>query len=201
HAVERITNKNFDELFKTVMQDLFLEWKARSEELKLTPYEVMNLKPRKGWTNYSYPQVLENGEILTLKRGLGNVAEFILLDGKKEESLFYPTSLQDFYPFQVRGGRFAFFEVEIDSRWGFRDFSKLKIYDLNKEEMIYSQGEMKGRLAVLNSEGSRVLYVSWNENQKQEFIVQDLEGKVLHRIDMGNEGVITSLDWMGDEEV
>lgn len=201
HAVERITDKNFEDLFKTVMQDLMLEWTARSEELKLTPYEVMNLRPRKVWTNYFYPQALDNGKVFALKRGLGNIPEFILLDGKKEHSLYYPASLQENYPFQVRNNRFAFFEVEIDPRWGFRDYSKLKVFDLNNEEFIYTQSKTKGRLAVLNGDGSKVLFVSWDQSQKQTLVVQDLTGKVLTQIDMGNVGVITSLDWLSDTEV
>lgn len=201
HAVERITDKNFDTLFQTIMKDLFLEWTAKAEELTLTPYQVVNTSQRKVWTNYYFPQVLKDGRIFALKRGLDHIPQFVALDGEKEEVLFYPSSLVDNYPFQVRGERVAYFEIELDPRWGFRDYSRLKVYDLEKEKFIFNEAGEKGRLAVLNHTGEKILYVVWNEKQEQFIVIKDLEGKELFKKEISNDGVVSSLDWLNDEEI
>src|SRR5690606_38418590 len=42
---------------------------------------------------------------------------------------------------------------------------------------------------------------SWDEEQNQAIIIQHMEGKVLHKVQMGSEGVITSLDWQNENEI
>ena len=201
NATASVTEKSFESFYKSVMKELIAEWKTRQDALTPTPYEVKNLGKRYGWTNYQYPQQTSDGKILALKRGLSFVEQFVLIDGKKEKTLFYPARLQSEYPYKLRNNRFAFFEADIDPRWGYRDFSRLKVYDLEKDEFILDKRKMKGRLGVLNQTGEKVVYIEWHQNQGQSIVAVDLDGKELFRIPYAKENVITSIDWLSDDEI
>lgn len=201
NATASLTNKSFDDFYHGVMRELISEWKKRLDQLKPTPYEVKNLGKRFGWTNYLYPQGTPDGKIFALKRGLSFIEQFVLLDGKSEQTLFYPARLHNDYPFKLRKGRLAFFEEEPDSRWGYRSFSRLKVYDLNQDKFILDKRKTKGRLAVLDHAGERIVYVEWNEKQGQFIVGLDLSGKELFRIPYPKNTVITSIDWVNQQEV
>lgn len=201
NSTNLLTNRPFEDFYRSVMKELITEWKKRQDALTLTPYEVRNLGKRFGWTNYNYPQATQDGKIVALKRGLSFIDQFVLLDGKKEKTLFYPARLQNDYPYKLRNNRLAFFEADIDPRWGYRDHSRLKVYDLKKEKFILDKRKTKGRLGVLNQSGEKVVYVEWNEKQGQFLIGVDLDGNEIFRLPYPENNIITSVDWLSDEEL
>ena len=201
NSTEKLTQQSFEGLYKNVMGDLISEWKKRADELSPTPYTVENLGKRKVWTNYYFPQITEDKKIIALKKGLADIDRFVLIDGKKEKTLFYPGPLQTEHPYKLRNGKLAFFEWEIDPRWGYRDYSRLKIYDIKNDNFILNKARTKGRLAVLDHSGQRVAYVEWDESQGQYIVVANLKGKTLLKMPFNHTEVITSMDWLNDNEL
>lgn len=201
NSVAKLTNKKFESFYRNVMRDLVKEWQSRLDKITLTPYEVKSLKRDFGWTNYLYPQALPDGKILALKYGLSYINHFVVIDGKKEKTLFYPGPLHTQYPFKVRNGKLAFFELEYHPRWGVKDYSKLRVYDLKKEKFILTVEETKGRLAIPDHEGKKIAFVIWNENQEQFLVTIDLKGRVINKTPYPSHEVITGLDWLSQEEL
>lgn len=201
NSVDRLTNQKFEKFYKNVMKDLLTEWKKRAEKLTPTPYTVKTINKRFGWTNYYFPQATKNGKILALKKGLSFIDRFVLIDGKKEKTLFYPAPLTNEYPYKLRNNRFAFVEWEYDPRWGYRDFSRIKVYDLNSKTFKVDKRKTKARVAVLDQEGNRTAYSEWDEHQGQFLVVLNTKGKEILRIPYEKTEVITSLDWLNDHEL
>lgn len=201
NSTELLTKESFETFYENVMKDLIAEWKKRADELTPTPYEVHNLDKRFGWTNYNYPQVLPDGRVLALKRGLSFINRFVILDEKNEETLLYPGVLQNEYPFKARGNRLVFFEWEIDPRWGYRDYSRLKVYDLEKEKFVVDKRKLKGRLAVPDHQGKNIVFVEWDEKQGQFIVVLNEKGDEALRLPWPRNEVITGIDWLNEEEV
>lgn len=201
NATERLTGEKFETFYENVMKELITEWKKRSDLLSPTPYEVRNLGKRYGWTNYFFPQATPDGRIFALKKGLSFIDRFVLLDGKNEETLFYPGILQNEYPYKVREGKVAFVEWEFDPRWGYRDFSRIRVYDLKKRKFSLDKRKTKGRLAVLDHDGERVIYIDWDESQGQSIVLLNRKGKEVLRIPYAKETVITSIDWLNKNEI
>ncbi len=196
NSVDRLTNQKFETFYESVMRDLFLEWDDRRRQIKLSPKELLSGVDRNGWTNYYYPQEMDDGRILVLKKGLSFIDEFVAFDDKgKEESLFYPGILHNKYPYKLRQGKIAFFENEYDPRWGYRDFSRLKVFDVKMKKIVLDKRKTKGRLAVLDQEGKNIAFIGWDEGQGQTIIVLDQKGNEVRRISYPRERVITSIDW------
>ncbi len=201
NTYKRLTGEDFDHFYRSVLKELVQSWQEKISKLTLTPYEVKNLSKKKDWINYLYPQAIGRGKFLALKKGLSHIPQFVITDGKYEKTILYPSPLLNEYPFKLRNGRLAFTEFEIDSRWGYRDFSRIKVFDLKKKRFIFDLRQTKARLAVLDHSGEYLLYVSWDEKQNQEIIVSQLDGKVVYRLPYDPDKVITSLDWISSQEI
>lgn len=201
NTVDRQTGKSFEKFYKSVMNELITEWKVRADKLSPTPYEIENKGKRFGWTNYYYPQALPDGRILALKKGLSFIDEFVILDGKEEKKLLYPGILQNEYPYKLRGNKLVWFEWEVDPRWGYRDYSRLKVYDLKKRKFVLDKREMKGRLAIPDQEGLNIIFVEWDEKQGQHLVVLNKKGEELKRIAWPKSEVITGLDWLSTQDI
>lgn len=201
NSYEALSGKEFEEFYSETMQDLIKSWKEKEASLNVTPYEVKNLYDEHDWVNYLYPQAVGKDKFLALKKGLSYIDQFVVTDGKVEKTVLYPGPLQNEYPYKVRNGKFAFVEWEIDPRWGYRDYSRIRVYDIKEKEFVADLRQTKGRLAVLDQTGEFILYVDWDENQGQHIVVRKLNGKEVYRLKYSNEKIITSLDWLTHNEV
>ncbi len=201
NAAKKLTGHKFEKIYADIIQDLKSEWKVRADKISPTPYSIKNQDQEFGWTNYYYPQLTSDGRIVALKKGLSFISQFVVLEGGKEEVLFYPGSLQNEYPYKLRGERLAFFELELDPRWGYRDYSRLKVYDLNKKEFVVDKRKMKGRLAIPDHEGNNIAYIEWGDSQGQFIVVLDREGNETLRVPHPTDQIITSIDWLNEMEV
>lgn len=191
----------FEKFYKNVMKDLIKEWSAKQSELKLTSYSLRNPEKKYGWTNYLYPQILGEGKMIALKRGLSHINQFVQIEGKKEKTIFYPGVLVNEFPYKVRNNRLAYTELDLDPRWGYRDFSRLKVYHFKKNKHVLNLPHTKYRLPVLNHQGKRILAVNWDEQQKQSIVVINLKGKEEIALAYDSSKVISSLDWIDEENI
>lgn len=201
NVMEVTYRKNFEDFYKDVMTDLITHWKKKYDELKPTPYEVKSPKKKHGWTNYLYPQVTSDGKVFALRTGLSYIPQFVLTDGKKEEVLFTPAPLQNEYAYRLRKNKFAYIEWEVDPRWGYRDYGRLRIYDVKKRDHVLDKRNTKYRLAVLDHQGEYTATVEWDVKQGQSVVILDRKGKRRIRHQYPKEWVITALDWLTDEEL
>lgn len=193
--------KDFELFYQDVMQDLVSHWQKKALELKPTPFQVQSPEKKHGWTNYTYPQFTESGDIVALRSGLSWIAQFVLLKDKKEEVLFTPGPLQNEYAYRLRKDKLAYIEWELDPRWGYRDFGRLRVFDVKKRKHILSKRKTKLRLAVLDHQAEYIAAVEWDVKQGQAVVILDRKGKESLRIPYSKASVITSLDWLTDEEL
>ena len=201
NSYELLTGDEFEKFYHSTIQDLIKSWKEKEAELNVTRYAVKNHFVKNDWINYLYPQALGKDNFFALKKGLSYIPQFVVTDGAVEKTILYPGILQNEYPYKVRNGRFAFVESEIDPRWGYRDFSRIRVFDLKAKQDIADFRKTKGRLAVLGFTGEYVLYVEWDERQGQHVVVRNLSGKEVYRLKYPEEKVITSLDWVSHNQV
>lgn len=201
NTMDATYRKDFEDFYQDVITDLVSHWKEKLDQLKPTPYEVQSPKKIHGWTNYYYPQTTSDGKIVALRGGLSFISQFVLIDGKKEEVLFTPAPLINEYFFRVRKNRMAYLESELDPRWGYREFQRLRVFDIRKKKHILDKSHTKYRLAVLDHSAEYVAAVEWDANQNQSIVILDKKGKVRVRRPYYKKRVITSLDWLDDNEL
>lgn len=201
-AVDELApTKNFESFYRHVMRDLIASWKERQDKLPVTEIQDYGPKKKMGWTNYLYPQITNDNKILALKNGLSYIDHFVLIDGKKEEVLFYPGILSPEYPYKLRNNRMSYIERDLDPRWGYRDFSRLRVYDLKKRKHILDLRKTKLRLATLNHSGDKIVAIDWSEAQKQSVVILDKKGKKIFSEVFPSAQVITSVDWIDDQNL
>lgn len=196
---EEILGERLDDFVKTKMREMISFWKKQS----FTPMESKEISPAitDGWTNYLYPQAIDENRVFALKSGLGDINHFVILDSKKEEQIiYYPAPFIQRYPVKLRNNKFAIVEKQFHPRWGLEDFSTLHVLD-TQGETIFKKNDLKWKMAIINHDGTKVAGVFWDENQRQGFSVIDLKSKNEKVINISSEIIVTSFDWLNDEQL
>lgn len=191
---------DFEDFYRRLIRELTSEWKSRLEKFEPTSYTVEAPGKDLGWTNYLYPQTSSKG-VVSLKNGLSFIDHFVLLQNGEEEVLFYPGVLNQEYPFKVRKDLLTWVELDVHPRWGYQDFTCLRIFDLKTSEHRLKKCGQKLRLAVMEEGGERIAGVEWSEGQKQWLQILDRRGKLLRKLPYPAEDVIASLDWLDGDHL
>lgn len=156
------------DLFKEMAAELKKEWQAEVNALKLTAFEKINSRKSNAYTDYLYPQALEDGNILVLKRGIGDIEQFVIVDkNKQERKVFTPGFMNDAGMLSVAKGKIVWSEYGYDPRWAVRNYSLLKVLhiDSNYKKII---GGRRSRLsgAALSPDGTKVIAINSGQDYK-----------------------------------
>ncbi|HLW57737.1 MAG TPA: hypothetical protein VKY27_10150 [Bacteriovoracaceae bacterium] len=198
YRAEETLGRRFDDFIKDRMKEMIAFWKTQ----KFTPMESQELSPKiiEGWTNYLYPQYVDENRIFALKNGLGDINHFVILKDGKEKAIYYPGPFIQRYPIKLRKKKFAIVEKQFHPRWGLEDFSTLHVLDL-KGKTIFKKKDLKWRMAIIDHTGTKVAGISWEDSQKQYLSIIDLSKKSEKRIRVSEDILITSFDWINLDEL
>ena len=174
NAIKKETGLYVTGLYREMVKDYKQQWQQELEELSITPFESVHKRKSKAYTDYEYPQALEDGSVLAMKRGIGDIESFVLLKDGKEQKLFTPGYINDSGMLSVAGNKVVWNEYGYDPRWAIRNYSLVKSFDLNtrRKKVVSSKHERFGS-AALSPDGNRVAAVRTSTEYKTELMVLD----------------------------
>jgi hypothetical protein len=85
NSIHNKTGRYVTTLFQETAADLKKEWQAEVDKLKPTLFETRNRRRSRAYTDYKYPQPMDNGSLLVMKRGIGDIEKFVVIDKNKDE--------------------------------------------------------------------------------------------------------------------
>jgi tricorn protease-like protein len=167
------------------MADTYTQrWREELETLALTRFETINTRKNKSYTNYSFPQVLENGEILVLKDGIGTVDELVLLKDGQEKRVFTPGIVNDGAMLSSANLKVVWNEYEYNPRWEVKTYSVIKAYDVHTNQLFRISSKSRYAGAALSPDGYQVATIETDTEYKTFIVILDFfSGRVLKRIE------------------
>ncbi|HZB11468.1 MAG TPA: hypothetical protein VE467_00495 [Chryseolinea sp.] len=182
NSIHKHTGKYVTGLFEQMATDLKKEWQAEVHQLKLTPFEKINNRRSNAYTDYSYPQSTADGSVLVMKRGIGDIDKFVVIDkNKKERKVFTPGFVNDAGMLSMAKDKIVWSEYGYDPRWGVRDYSQIKIFSLSSD---YKKriGGRRARLsgAALSPDAATIVAVESDVNYKNSLQLFDVaRGRII----------------------
>ena len=180
--------------YKTFRADAFEYYKElggidRSEiasPQKINPGDEAAIKnitdPTKNFvTNYFFPYQADGDSLIYLKRSYRHRPAFFVRNGKDEHRLrTRDISIDE--QFAYRNGKIVYTAYEPDARWGWKDFSVIKILDVNSKTQRTLAHRTKYFKPDLSPDGTKIAAVQILPGGKSEIHILDVnDGKVIQR--------------------
>lgn len=199
NAIRRETGMYVTDLYDEMADALTLQWKEELDGLVLTPFVRVNQRRGKAYTDYLYPKPLPDGGVLVMKRGIGDIEQFVVLnDG--EEKVFTPGLVNDTGMLSLGGELVVWNEYGFDPRWRVRNYSQIKAYDL-KTGTRKRIGPRRSRYAgtALSPRGDRVVTVETDTQYRTQLVVLDAAtGDVIKRWPNPENAFYSMPSWSDD---
>ncbi len=174
-ALKKETSLNFKELYVKSVEN-FKNGDFTEEN------NSFNIRNNDQYFDFKYPTMLQNGQIATIRQGLGGYKEIHLINKIGEsKKLVIPGRVNDFERIPSSKNTIGWIEFDKDPRWDKRVYSVIKIFDVEQKKIIskskknfYSSFDMSPsgeNIAALNNknEGSQELLLynkKFNEERK-----------------------------------
>jgi hypothetical protein len=173
------------QLFNEMSGELKKEWEQQSHELKLTSFESINPRTTKAYTDYQFPQPLENGNIAAMKSGIGDIAQLVLLsENKKEKKGFVQGPINNTGMLSAAGNRVVWNEYRYDPRWLVRTYSVIKAYDFETKKSHVVSKKSRYAAAALSPDGKQVATIETDTQYKTHLVILDYNtGTVVRTFD------------------
>jgi hypothetical protein len=175
NAIKKESGMYVTALYREMAQDLKQQWQKEFDGLTLTPFERVNIRKTTAYTDYLYPQVMNDGSVLVMKEGIGDIQQFVLLKNGKEHNVFTPGYINDSGMLSTVGSKIVWNEFGFHPRWGVKNYSLVKLFDqkTGKRKTLGSNRERFGS-AALSPDGNKVVTVRTDTEYKTRVVVLDL---------------------------
>jgi hypothetical protein len=180
-SIKRETGMTVIRLYREMARDLKIEWQKQIDSLKLTSFEPLRVDRNKAYTDYQYPQAMEDGSVLALKSGIGDIAQFVKLENGEERSVFTTGIINDAGMISAHGKWVVWTEYGYDPRWHVRTYSLIKAYNLEQKKRVVIDGKRSryGSVAI-SSDQTRLVAVKTDEKYQTTVVVLSFpDGRVL----------------------
>ena len=133
-------------------------------------FNLENIKPVKSssseaYKDEEYPAYIENDSLIYVKSGYNQIPEFITRTGNKEQKLRVRDYTID-NQFSYRNGKIIFAIYRPDIRWGYRDYSDLRIIDITNGKEQTLTNHTKYFSPDISEDGKKVIAVDEASNTK-----------------------------------
>lgn len=201
NSIHKKSGMYVTELFDDMAAALTKDWKAEVDQLELTPFQPVNKRVSKAYTDYLYPQQVSADSLVVMKRGIGDIDQFVVIgrDGV-ERRIFTPGIVNDAGMLSVANGRIVWSEYGYDHRWPVRNYSVVKLYSTRSKYRKVIGGR-KSRLsgASLSPDGSMVAAVESNNNYQVSLQTFDVaRGKRIKSFSNPENAFLSMPRWSDD---
>lgn len=198
-SVKKLSGLSLPQLYQATARDLQKTWSEEVTYVQLTEFAKINTRSTKAYTDFRYPQPLSTGDILALKSGIGDFAQFVILHDGKERTVFIPGVMNDAGMLSVRGNKVVWSEYGFDPRWQIKNFSLIKSYDVEKKKYKVLTHKTRYSGAALSPDGSKIVTVESATSYKVSVVVIDSEtGSMIKNFQNPENAFYSMARWSDD---
>ncbi|HSU51838.1 MAG TPA: hypothetical protein VLJ41_14635, partial [Segetibacter sp.] len=167
--------------YKQFVSDAFSFYHNRWSSLKGTKIRYVTPVHSKYVTDYKYPYITNDGSIITLRSSYRNIPAFYKLspNGKEEKIAIRDIANDDYFSYS--NGKIAYSSYKADKRWGYREFSDIKVLDVHTGKTLKITNKERFFSPDISHDGQKVIAVEMRTNQMSSLVAMSLKGKTLFR--------------------
>jgi hypothetical protein len=187
--------------YKTFREQAFESYKKKSERMAVKRDEFLFPVKKSYVTNYLFPYSAGIDSLLYLKTSYRHRPAFYIKTESGEQRLKTKDISID-EQFSYRNGKIVYAAYESDPRWGWVDYSVIKVLDVATGQQRKLTGKSKYFTPDISADGSKVAAVQVDVNGKSELhILNAASGEVIKAIYSSDISLFTDPKFIDDQSL
>ncbi|MCD4832454.1 MAG: DUF2268 domain-containing protein [Bacteroidales bacterium] len=188
-----------EQLFNETFNYLDSTWTVENTEKKqISPRYFQNYNIN-DYEDYINPIVINDDNILALKKGLSHIPQFVLVSKDSEKLIYEPGYLVS-NDFSYAKGVLVWAEYRPDRRWHNREYTSIKLLNIKtqKEKVIIEKSRYFSPDFSLSAE--KIVVVKVNEKNRSSLVIlNSFDGSVIKEIKSSKNYFIQRPKWSKDD--
>lgn len=127
-GIKRVSGLNKWNYYHSTMNELDSLWTEQKNSYNYTTFTRINKREKKIYTNYRFPQYINDSTLVAQKFGLGDIDKFVKLTDNNEEHIFTPGYFLPVW-LSAKGNLLSWSEYGYDKRWQNRTYHDILTYN------------------------------------------------------------------------
>ncbi len=196
NAIKKETGLYVNGLYREMAADLKKEWQAQLDTTQITSFEKINNRRTTSYTDYLFPQELEDGSILAQKTGIGDIETLVTFKNGKEKKIYTQGIINDAAMLSATNSRVVWNEYRFDPRWRIRTYSTIVGYDIGTKTKTIIASKGRYAAAAISPNGYQVATVETKIDYQTRLVVLDyFTGKVVREFENPENDFISMPRW------
>ncbi len=197
NSLKKETGKHLQNFYLEMAAARKKDYEDRLAGLDFTPFEMVTKRKGNAYTDFLYPQPLDNGNIVVVKSGIGDIEQLVLLDPAGNElKTFVQGVVNDAGMLSAVNQRVVWNEFRFDPRWKVHTYSMIKGYDFTGVKAKVISKKSRYAAAALSPDGYQVATIESTHEYKVRLLVLDyFSGKELKAFDNPDNDMISMPRW------
>jgi hypothetical protein len=174
-------------------------WRMMAAEREYTVKKEWNRDNKRNYTSYSFPHELSGSKIISLKTGMDQIPELVLIDSSgQEERVFRPGFLNS--------GRVSYSKTHVvwdefipDTRWSNRNYSIIRSYDLTTGLVSNLGTRTRLYAPAISDDGKRIAAVEQTDEQKFNLVILSWDGTIERVVPSPGNRFMQQPAWMEND--
>ena len=186
--------------YKNMMTELDSIWRSQISKRLFNEFHQINDRKAQRYTDYLYPHYSNEGKIIALKKGIGDIAAFVEFNELgKERKLFVPGFMNESGMLSVVDNIIVWNEFEFDPRFRKKTYSVIKLYDIDAGENYTISRKTRYGSADLSPDGSKIVTVETTEKDTHHLTILNSKlGWVIEKIPNPENDFYVNPHWSED---
>jgi len=198
-SIKKLTGLNINKLYKAAYFDLKSKWNLQMNAVGSNFVKQWNRNSNKDYTNYRFPQFINDSTLFVVKSGIDQLKEFILLDKSGKESRIHILGDFENDKITIESGKYVWTEEIPDLRWQNRSFSCIKVGNLKSGHVKIISNHSRYFSPALSPDGLKIAAVEVSLKNEYSLVILDAgSGKQLDKIASPKNEFLQLPEWTED---
>ncbi len=183
NAMKKHTGSYVVNNFNMMMDDMENTWTNQIADLEPTQFKIINKRENEVFTEYAFPQTLEDGSIVIYKTGLGDIGQLVRYDANGDQIDRVVTGVNN-NTGMLTSTQFKVYwnEYEFDPRWRAKTYSVIKSYDFATGDLRRITKKTRYAGAGISPDGYRIVTIENDLENKNSIVILDaISGNVIKK--------------------
>ncbi len=182
-GLKKTTGMNVAGLYRATMSKLEEEWKAQNHQSLVSDFKRIDTNKNSDYADYINPHYIDDTTFIAFRTSPADIPRLVLIGRNgSEKTIFTPG--YGFYDFlSYSNGIAAWAEITTDPRWEYRNWSNIRIFELETRKSRLITHTSRLQSPMLSPDGSQIAAIEvTDQNNWALVILNTKDGKELFRI-------------------
>ena len=199
-AIKKQTGKFKVQYYNATLKSLRNEWWLNDQKSIDDQIEIITPENR-FFTDYLFPNVLDDGSVIAEKTGLDDINRFVLITADGEEQRIFTPGYDFKESLSVSGNVICWNERNYDPRWDMRNYSVIKLYDFEQKRLRKLTTKSRYFAPSLSDDGQFIVAVEVTTNSRYALHILDTEtGDLVKEINTSENLLFLTPKWSYDDQ-